>query len=225
MTTIEFPHWDYPVGGKRSSPELQKWIRENSPKATAIWTRIFDHLTVMSPEWDKPHIFTNGESDSNQTKYEQLVNTLKIGVSANSVIEGRVLLWALRVIIDNHDVEYMLEAFGECLEDCVPDQPLIMNLDDFLRGLSSRERAYSEDFEFGKEISNELSGCRNADYVSPQDDPDIIETITSTENTSNFVHVTTKITRTQEKMLIWDLDKIRTTLLTNLVCMNLTSPF
>jgi hypothetical protein len=140
------------VGKDKTSPEYIRLRLE----VISIWTKILDELPKRR-EWDLPKTLTNGEYDSNQTEYEILANNLKLAVAANSTIEGRVLHFALRIIIDKHSLVWVAERLYDFYEDsdeyeerCVGDE---VDLGDLVRGLSEQESTYSEIFEHGQPIS------------------------------------------------------------------------
>ena len=52
--------------------------------------------------------YFGGEADGNQTKYEQLLNNLKICTKSTNPKVGKLLLALLRIIIDNHPPDYFV---------------------------------------------------------------------------------------------------------------------
>lgn len=69
-----------------------------------ILNKIISELEKQSmyPDHDVPHLFTSGEYDSNQTKFELACNRLEIAVVSRSKKVGMVLLAILRGIIDDN---------------------------------------------------------------------------------------------------------------------------
>ena len=53
--------------------------------------------------------YFGGESDSNQTKYEILLNNLKICTKSNHDKVGRALIVLLRIIIGNRNIDYIVD--------------------------------------------------------------------------------------------------------------------
>lgn len=64
--------------------------------------KVIEHISIYPEDYNEDHMFFALTYDSNQTLFEKKSNQLKIGVVAKSKTVGLVLLFLLRLIIDNN---------------------------------------------------------------------------------------------------------------------------
>ena len=125
---------------------------------------ILDAIEHKPADIDSDKIFVDGEYDSNQTKFERMSNKCKIGVKANSKTVGYVLLFFLRMIIDDRfDIGIMIVNDFDCEEhedvddweyDCQN-----LTIDNLVRVFEMQETAYTSIHDINKPITNELMYC------------------------------------------------------------------
>ena len=90
-------------------------------------------------DWEEPATFIDGEFDSNQTKFEKLSNENKICIKSKSKIKGYVLLFFLRMIIDeNYDM------FFSCYEFEDEDEKEIYTIMELIKIMGKQETDYTE---------------------------------------------------------------------------------
>jgi len=104
VSTIEYS----PKDGKHITSE--KIIK----KAKYDWQEKEYEITKLTVDDSKKNIvskfYFGGEGDSNQTRYEQLLNNLKICTKSTNDKVGKILLSLLRIIIDNSGADYLISV-------------------------------------------------------------------------------------------------------------------
>lgn len=165
-------------------------------------SQIFDYLR-NNRQWEHEKYFTNGEFDSNQTKYEKLANNLKIAVKAYSEKEGYILLYLLRCIVDENSPKYIYDQLSEDVKSHKND---IVNI---IKVMASYETSYSDIFDKGKPLTVKLTKVHDVERDGPieenNDEKKYIKDVIYGEN--GYLCVTT-INRQPSQVIVWDIDSI-----------------
>lgn len=180
-------------GKTLSGPKKEKKVSLGANSILA--TQIFDALAKIEAESKDDSLYVDSEFDSNQTKYEQLSNTVQIAVRAKSDSAGFVLGQFLRAIIDKHSggFEGALESYREEGDDQKGDEMNISLLIAFIKCFSESSIEKMPIIESkGQKFSQTLQHC--GDRIMPGGNYEIIETVYS---------------RTLAEIDVWDLERIR----------------
>jgi hypothetical protein len=111
-------------------------------------------------------IYFSGEYDSNQSKFEQASNHLKIGVIAPSEAEGLVLLRLVRILVDENYALLMIdlctnwvERDGEEVE--VDYMGKVLSMERVVKRLAKKEKTYMACFKLDEPLTTKLYGYAN----------------------------------------------------------------
>lgn len=169
---------------------LETW----NPYLKRIMLDILEYLESLVPEYKEDQMFVDGESDSNQTEFERKSNNIEIGAKSHTNISGHILLFFMRMIIDDNPniLSYALLYYAE--EQDVNSEWNFnyrngyLTIKDILEPIKQEERTYTTITPISKEAKMTLV----------RRDPE-----------ANFEIVETHICKKAEEIDLWDINRVR----------------
>jgi hypothetical protein len=146
---------------------------------------VLDKLGESERDWEEDKIFVDGEFDSNQTDFERQSNRCEIGVKARSKLEGYILLFFLRMIVDKYFALGIVWIVDND-DDDLNINPNSISIDDIIKVYKGLETQYTSIHDQNDSVRVELSG-----YSSTKG------------------YYAEKIDVKPDEMDIWDLGRIR----------------
>lgn len=131
---------EYYLDDLRSAQEFKHFLQD-----------LLRYTAILPDEWKEDRIFIDGEYDSNQTKFEEKSNNLKIGVRARSTVKGYIALLFLRIIIDEN-YGFLLDNLSQDGSDYDND----VTLPSAVEKLKDVETEYTTVYAPGESIEVEL---------------------------------------------------------------------
>ena len=169
---------------------LETW----NPYLKRIMLDILEYLESLVPEYTEDQMFIDGEYDSNHTEFERKSNNIEIGAKSHTNISGHILLFFMRMIIDDNPsiLSYSLLCYAE--EQDVNSEwnfnyrSGYLSIKDILEPIKQEERTYTTITPISKEAKTTLVRC----------DPE-----------ANFEIVETHICKKAEEIDLWDINRVR----------------
>ena len=170
-------------------PSKYKWGTED---------RIIEKIIIGDSKKNRVNKFYfGGESDSNQTKYEILLNNRKICTKSTSDKVGKVLIVLLRIIIDDRGNDYLISEL-EMMDELFPPNRMIGG------------KRIPPDHYYIYEIVNYLEKNENYRHTHDMRDGVYVETKLSgyKYTAEEHIGVSTKIRRFMGDVDVWDIFRI-----------------
>lgn len=124
---------------------------------------------------DQARIYFSGEYDSSQTRFERDSNHLRVGVVAKSPEVGMVMLFLLRVVIDQRPdflTDTLAEIVGSRVSETSDEDPSSAPVAFswlWTQVLATHEEQYSCNFSLHEQFRQELHGWKNGTTVVTAD--------------------------------------------------------
>ena len=175
--------------------QIERW----TPYLKKVMFDILDHLESLPSEFKEDQMFVDGEFDSNQTDFERKSNHIEIGAKANTNVAGYILLFFMRMIIDDnpHLFEYCFESYADSHseESAEPDEDWVSAYDD------EKELNINQMVKVLKEYETDYTSVTPISEVAKQ-------TLMHWDSKLDKC-VETHISKKAEEIDLWDISRVR----------------